>query len=205
MNLGSGVAMQSLYMLRDNSGAGQLTHDRRQPPHFTHADLQAIAQPTTPGWPHRWRAFAGRRAPSPAGIFHIGNLGETPRMRGLEAGALNVNAFAAVAPASALAGIGGPVGGGQYPSFGPVNPNAQPAPGQADGQPVQGPARVIGYVQPPGSALTPPIGFTPAPGGPSVAPPTTPPSSNLTPWLVGGGLVLALMFLGTQDKKRRRR
>jgi hypothetical protein len=208
MQVGQNVSLRSLYSLRDNAGnlvpAGAFSR---------YEVYGAMMHPRTPGTPAVERVFAGTgRRGGAAGRFHIGSLGSIPPT-GLEAGALNLDAFA----------VAGPVSNGGVPSFGSSsNPAARPASSNMlDGQQVGGTPVVVpvhmafmGPAAPRASVLVgrqgsplPPIGLSPpgsggAPSGGGAAPPA---SSNLTPWLVGGGAVLAFLYLGQEDKKKRRR
>jgi hypothetical protein len=199
MQVGQNVSLRSLYSLRDNAGnlvpAGAFSR---------YEVYGAMMHPRTPGTPAVERVFAGtgRRGGS-AGRFHIGSLGTIPRT-GLEAGQLNPAAFAVAGPS--------------VPSFGSSsNPAARPASSNMlDGQQVGGTPVVVpvhmafmGPAAPRASVLVgrqgspmPPIGLAPPGSGSGAPAPSS--GSSMTPWLVGGGAVLAFLYLGQEGKKRRR-
>jgi hypothetical protein len=204
MQLGQNVSLRSLYGLRTNA-SGRLIEAGA----FSHYEVYGrMMHPRTPGTPAVERVFAGtERGGRRAGAFHIGSLGSIPPT-GLEAGALNLGAFA----------IAGPAGNGGVPSFGSSsNPAARPASSNMlDGQQVGGTPVVVpvhmafmGPAAPKASVLVgrqgspmPPIGLAPPGSGSGAPAPSS--GSSMTPWLVGGGAVLAFLYLGQEKKKRRR-
>lgn len=187
--LGGNVSLRSLYDLRDNAG-----YMRQPSSHgagaFAQRDLAGSRGLHTPGVLSRNPAFGGGGGQGTT--FHFGHL-RSLRTRLKEpiitAGQLGV-ALTTMAPA--------PVDGSTVPSFGSYQaPRApQPLDGAVVPQPIGG--RVLGRVVP---SPQPPIGFAPTP---APTPTPTTPSSGL-PWLVAGGAVLALLYFGTQDKRKRRR
>jgi hypothetical protein len=189
---GRGMSLHSLYMLRQ---AGSIADDQLAE---LSAQLESAPQPS-------WRPL------------HPMLLLPAVNSRRAAAGALNISAFG-LAPAAAPSAIDVPapgIGNTPYPSFG----QSTPAPsfsglGGSDSSqlpvpPTQPPARALGMTPPmqaPPLGLAPPTGLPPTPPpAPAPASGAGPTSSSMTPWLIGGGAVLAFLFFGKQDKKRRRR